>query len=71
MKMPSRKERTCLVRHCKGGYKSSTEKVSLFRASSDPVRLKEWAKNIKREMTQLLSETCVGYVVVAMLSESL
>ncbi|XP_049512428.1 uncharacterized protein LOC125940380 [Dermacentor silvarum] len=56
--MPSKKERTCFVPLCRGGYKSSTEKVSLFRAPSDPVRLKEWARSIKRD-DNVLSETCV------------
>lgn len=56
--MPARKGRTCFVPFCKGGYKSSTEKVSLFRAPSDPVRLQEWARNIKRD-DKALDSTCV------------
>lgn len=43
---------------CKGGYKSFKEKVSLFRAPADPVRLQEWARNIKRG-DKVLDETCV------------
>lgn len=56
--MPARKGRTCFVPFCKGGYKSSTEKVSLFRTPSDPVRLLEWARNIKRD-DRVLDNTCV------------
>lgn len=56
--MPARKGRTCFVPFCKGGYKSSTEKVSLFRAPSDPVCLQEWARNIKRD-DKVLDNTCV------------
>ncbi|KAH8032706.1 hypothetical protein HPB51_001398 [Rhipicephalus microplus] len=56
--MPERKGRTCFVPLCKGGYKSFKEKVSLFRALADPVRLQEWARNIKRG-DKALDETCV------------
>ncbi|KAH8041025.1 hypothetical protein HPB51_013685 [Rhipicephalus microplus] len=57
--MPEKKKgRTCFVPLCKGGYKSFKEKVSLFRALADPVRLQEWARNIKRG-DKVLDETCV------------
>ncbi|XP_065304930.1 uncharacterized protein [Dermacentor albipictus] len=56
--MPARKGRTCFVPLCEGGYKSSAEKVSLFRAPADPVRLQEWARNIKRG-DKVLDNTCV------------
>ncbi|KAH8030659.1 hypothetical protein HPB51_010593 [Rhipicephalus microplus] len=56
--MPEKKGRTCFVPLCKGGYKSFKEKVSLFRAPADPVRLQEWARNIKRG-DKVLDETCV------------
>ncbi|KAG0442530.1 hypothetical protein HPB47_015674 [Ixodes persulcatus] len=56
--MPAKKDRTCFVPLCKGGYKSAVEKVSLFRAPVDPLRRQEWARNIKRE-DKVLDETCV------------
>ncbi|KAH7986465.1 hypothetical protein HPB51_026665 [Rhipicephalus microplus] len=56
--MPEKKGRTCFVPLCKGGYKSFKEKVSLFRAPADAVRLQEWARNIKRG-DKVLDETCV------------
>lgn len=56
--MPARKGNTCFVPLCKGGYKSSEEKVSLFRAPTDPVRLQEWSRNIKRN-NKILDNTCV------------
>ncbi|XP_072141043.1 uncharacterized protein [Dermacentor andersoni] len=42
------KERTCFVPLCKSGYRSNTERVSLFTAPSDVKRLAEWARMIKR-----------------------
>lgn len=56
--MPARKGRTCFVPFCKGGYKSSMKKMSLFRAPSYPVCLQEWARNIKRG-DKVLDNTCV------------
>lgn len=56
--MPARKGSTCFVPLCKGGYKSSEEKVSLFRAPTDPLRLQEWSRNIKRD-DKVLDNTCV------------
>ncbi|KAH7984935.1 hypothetical protein HPB49_026685 [Dermacentor silvarum] len=56
--MPAKKGRTCFVPLCKGGYKSSAEKVSLFHAPTDARRQEEWARNIKREDKEL-DETSV------------
>ncbi|KAH8032762.1 hypothetical protein HPB51_001755 [Rhipicephalus microplus] len=56
--MPARKGSTCFVPLCKGGYKSLKVKVSLFRAPTDPVRLQEWSRNIKRD-DKVLDNTCV------------
>ncbi|XP_077489525.1 uncharacterized protein LOC144100442 [Amblyomma americanum] len=56
--MPTKKGRTCFVPLCNGGYKSSKKKVSLFRAPSDPLRLQEWARNIKRD-DKTLDDSCV------------
>ncbi|KAH8027952.1 hypothetical protein HPB51_011513 [Rhipicephalus microplus] len=56
--MPARKGRTCFVLLCKGGYKSSEIKVSLFLAPTDPFLLQEWSRNIKRD-DKVLDNTCV------------
>lgn len=56
--MPARKGSTCFVPLCKGGYKSSEVKVSLFQAPTDPVCLQEWSRNIKRD-DKVLDNTCV------------
>ncbi|KAK8758929.1 hypothetical protein V5799_003439 [Amblyomma americanum] len=53
------KERTCFVPVCQSGYRSSTESVSLFTASTDHARLVEWEKNIRREDRRLSSTAVV------------
>lgn len=40
--------RKCFVPHCKSGYRSCAEEISLFKAPSDPDRLALWDRAIAR-----------------------
>lgn len=52
------REKTCFVPLCRSGYRSNPEKVSMFAVPSDPVRLLEWERLIRRE-DRKLTPTCV------------
>ncbi|KAH9365175.1 hypothetical protein HPB48_008952 [Haemaphysalis longicornis] len=52
------REKTCIVPLYRSGYRSNPEKVSMFAVPSDPVRLLEWERLIRRE-DRKLTATCV------------
>lgn len=54
-----RKDSTCFVPLCSSGYRSNRENVSLFKAPTDPSRLSEWEKRIKRADRKLTSTAVV------------
>ncbi|KAH9383158.1 hypothetical protein HPB48_023984 [Haemaphysalis longicornis] len=54
-----RKESTCFVPLCTSGCRSNRENVSLFKAPTDPSRLSEWEKRIKRAVRKLTPNAVV------------
>lgn len=57
--MPSSRSSTCFVPGCKGGYRSCSEKLSVFKAPKDPSRREQWARNIKRADKELTTDSVV------------
>ncbi|CAN7986666.1 unnamed protein product, partial [Ixodes hexagonus] len=51
--------RKCFAPNCNSGYRSCKEKVSTFRAPSDPKRLALWARAIPRSDRQLMTKDYV------------
>ncbi|KAH7964477.1 hypothetical protein HPB51_027284 [Rhipicephalus microplus] len=57
--MPSSRASTCFVPGCKGGYRSCSEKLSVFKAPKDLSRREQWARNIKRADKELTRDSVV------------
>ncbi|XP_049522524.1 uncharacterized protein LOC125945020 [Dermacentor silvarum] len=57
--MPSSRSSTCFVPGCKGGYRSCSEKLSVFKAPKDLSRREQWARNIKRADKELTRDSVV------------
>ena len=57
--MPSNRSSTCFVPGCKGGCRSCSEKLSVFKAPKDLSRREQWARNIKRADKELTRDSVV------------
>ncbi|KAH8035063.1 hypothetical protein HPB51_004304 [Rhipicephalus microplus] len=57
--MPSSRSSTCFVTGCKGGYRPSLEKLSVFKAPKNPSRRQQWAHDIQRADKELTTDSVV------------
>ncbi|KAH9384953.1 hypothetical protein HPB48_026984 [Haemaphysalis longicornis] len=53
------KERTCFVPLCKSGHRSNKERVSMFSAPSDAMRLEKWERSINTKDRRLTTAAVV------------